>query len=161
MESFPKEEHTGNAPLTSLVKEAPILKKIKSSSPKKTILIGLGAVVIILLGVGSGWLLSGKSVNKVSTPTQKGVTQTATEAGVNDTTAFPDTAQGLLKDGGINGVGTHHLEREGGQSHWVYLSSTVIDLQGFVGKNVEVWGQTLSAKGAPWLMDVGKIKVVQ
>jgi len=53
------------------------------------------------------------------------------------------------------------LERTGGASQNVYLTSTVIDLQSFVGKNVQVWGDTLSGQKAGWLMDVGKIKTVE
>jgi len=35
----------------------------------------------------------------------------------------------------------------------------VIDLSGFVDKKVEIWGETLAAKKAGWLMDVAKVKV--
>jgi hypothetical protein len=48
-----------------------------------------------------------------------------------------------------------------GEDKYVYLTSTVIDLQSFVGKKVKVWGETLSGLHAGWLMDVGKIKVVK
>jgi len=34
-------------------------------------------------------------------------------------------------------------------------------LQSFVGKKVMVWGQTIAAQQAGWLMDVGKIKVTE
>jgi hypothetical protein len=34
-------------------------------------------------------------------------------------------------------------------------------LDSFVGKKVEVSGQTLAAEHAGWLMDVGRIKVIQ
>jgi hypothetical protein len=41
------------------------------------------------------------------------------------------------------------------------LTSTVIDLASFEGKKVKVWGQSLSGRKAGWLMDVGKVKVVE
>ena len=78
-----------------------------------------------------------------------------------DEKTFKDTAEGTLQEGGISGEGTHHLVRPGGDSQNVYLTSTVIDLQSFVGKKVQVWGQTVSARKAGWLMDVGKVKVLE
>ena len=72
-----------------------------------------------------------------------------------------DNATGDLKEGGIGSEGTYHIERDGGPSHFVYLTSSVVDLGSFVGKKVEVWGETLASKKAGWLMDVAKIQVVQ
>jgi hypothetical protein len=66
-----------------------------------------------------------------------------------------------LEEGGIDGEGTHHLVRDGGPSKSVYLTSTVIDLDSFAGKKVKVWGETISARKAGWLMDVGKIKIIE
>jgi len=37
----------------------------------------------------------------------------------------------------------------------------VIDLEKFVGRKVKVWGQTFAAQKAGWLMDVGKLKVLE
>jgi len=37
----------------------------------------------------------------------------------------------------------------------------VIDLESFTGKKVKVWGETISAQKAGWLMDVGKIQVIK
>ncbi len=66
-----------------------------------------------------------------------------------------------MEEGGIDGEGTYHLVRDGGPTKNVYMSSTVIDLGQFKGKKVQVWGQTISGKKAGWLMDVGKIKVLE
>ncbi len=137
---------------------APLVKKIPKFDIKNTaILVGI-VLAVVLLGVGTGWLLSGKGKTiKTVTDANKGVV----EAGVSDTSTFKDTAEGVLEEGGTGGEGTHHLTREGGASQNVYLTSTVIDLQSFVGKKVEVWGQTVSGKKAGWLMDVGKVKVIE
>lgn len=135
-----------------------------SNSGKKNVaVLSVFAVIVILAGVGGGFLMSRGGVKGTATsaPSVPGAKQSATEAGVSDTSAFKDTATGVLKEGGINGEGTHHLERTGGSSQNVYLTSTVIDLESFVGKKVEVWGQTISAREAGWLMDVGKVKVVE
>jgi hypothetical protein len=47
-----------------------------------------------------------------------------------------------------------------GEHKYVYLTSSVVDLQSFVGKKVQVWGETLAGQSAGWLMDVGKVKVI-
>lgn len=141
-----------------------MVKQFNKPSSKKSmgILIGF-AVVVVLAGVGGGFLMSRGGVKGTSTsvPSVPGAKKTANEAGVADESTFKDTATGVLKSGGIKGEGTHHLERDGGPSQNVYLTSTVIDLESFVGKKVQVWGQTISARDAGWLMDVGKVKVVE
>lgn len=119
-----------------------------------------GAFAVVILGVGSAWLISSKLINK-SAGAAPGAKVTSTEAGMLDANTKYDNATGDLKDGGIGNEGTHHLERDGGPSHFVYLTSSVIDLSSFVGKKVQIWGQTLASKKAGWLMDVAKIQVVQ
>lgn len=141
-----------------------VLKQFAPSSPKNMKMFVIVGVLVVALGVGGGFLLSGKgSVIGTSTSNQvvPGSKKTANEAGIADEKTFKDTATGTLKAGGVSGEGTHHLERDGGSSQNVYLTSTVIDLESFVGKKVQVWGQTISGKNAGWLMDVGKVKVVE
>ena len=120
----------------------------------------LGAFLVVLAGVGTAYLLSSKLVNRGG-GVGPGVKVTSTEAGALDPKVKYDNATGILRDGGISNEGTHHLETEGGPSHYVYLTSSVIDLGSFVGKKVQVWGQTLASKKAGWLMDVAKIQVAQ
>ena len=79
---------------------------------------------------------------------------------VEDLSGAVKEVEGTLVEGGIEGEGTHHLERPGGPSQNVYLTSTAIDLQSLVGKKVHVWGETLSGIKAGWLMDVVKVKVL-
>lgn len=74
---------------------------------------------------------------------------------------FKDTATGLLEKGDINGEGTHILNRPGGKSQRASLTSSAIDLDLFVGKNVEVKGETNASSKTSWLMDVGSIKVLE
>jgi len=144
--------------------EIGVLKAFPKKSGKNTLFMALGALLVVLLGVGTGWSLSGRELGvKKTSPTDvaPGAQKSKTEAGVEDTSKFPDEAEGMLVEEGIDGEGTHHLERTGGESQNVYLTSTVIDLQSFVGKKVKVWGETVSGKKAGWLMDVGKIKVTE
>lgn len=73
---------------------------------------------------------------------------------------FKDSAEGSLESGGLGTEGTHKLTREGGDSQTVYLTSSVIDLELFVGKKVRVKGETFSAQKAGWFMDVGSVEVL-
>lgn len=79
----------------------------------------------------------------------------------NTSKTFADSATGTVKAGGINGEGTHTLEREGGKTQNAALTSSVVDLDLFVGKKVEVKGETNDSNKAGWLMDVGSIKVLE
>ena len=137
-----------------------VLKKFPKFDFKSNLPLILGAVLVVAAGIGSGWLLSGNR-SLGGTPSVPGAASGPKEAGIADEATFKDHAEGVLEEGGVDGEGTHHLVRPGGASQNVYLTSTVIDLQSFVGKKVEVWGQTISAREAGWLMDVGKIKVIE
>lgn len=74
---------------------------------------------------------------------------------------FKDSATGTIEKGSINGVGTHILNRPGGADQRAALTSSIIDLDLFVGKKVEVKGETNSSAKAGWLMDVGSIKILE
>jgi hypothetical protein len=132
--------------------------KAKGGSPMKV--VGL-LLVMILLGVGTGYAIAHKN----GTSTQKAAgaptysVSTGKTFGVSDTTDFPDTAQGTLQKGGIEGEGAYHLVRSGGDSQNVYMTSSEVDLSQFVGKTIKVWGKTQAAQHAGWLMDVGKVQV--
>ncbi|MDO8429639.1 MAG: hypothetical protein Q7S88_03345 [Candidatus Daviesbacteria bacterium] len=52
--------------------------------------------------------------------------------------------------------GTHLLIREAGNP--VALTSSVIDLSEYEGKDVKVFGETQKALKEGWLMDVGKVE---
>jgi len=135
----------------------------KSNTIKK-ILPFLAIVLIIVLCIFAGFFLSGKKNFLApglsgTVPTEK-ITK-GSEFGSNDTSKFKDTATGVLESGGLDGEGTHKLTREGGPSQTVYLTSSVLDLDQFVGKKVQVWGETFTGQKAGWLMDVGRIKVLE
>jgi len=120
----------------------------------------VGALLVVLVGVGTAWMISGK-VNGGSAGAAPGAKVTSTSAGVLDPSVKYDTATGVLQDGGLNGEGNFHLVRDGGASHYVYLISSVVDLSSFVNKTVQVWGQTEASKKVGWLMDVAKVQVAQ
>lgn len=141
--------------------QKPVVKKFPKEGVKGLLLPLVFGFLIILAGVGTGWLLSGASKTKQTSEVASGAEQGQLEAGLSDEATFRDNAEGVLEEGGINGEGTHHLVRDGGASQYVYLTSTVIDLESFKGKKVQVWGETISAQKAGWLMDVGRVKVVE
>ncbi|MGD9129304.1 MAG: hypothetical protein PVJ09_02345 [Candidatus Woesebacteria bacterium] len=81
--------------------------------------------------------------------------------GVKDESIFgDDKAEGYLESGGIEDEGSHRLLRPGGESQTVYLTSSTTDLDKFVGMNVKVAGETFKAQKAGWLMDVGRVEVL-
>lgn len=118
------------------------------------------AVIILIAGIASGFILS--SVLRKGT-TSSGTSGSASKVvvGEKDGKNFKDSAEGQLETGGINGEGTHKLIRPGGENQTVYLTSSLFDLNQFAGKKVRVWGETFAAKKAGWLMDVGKVEVLQ
>lgn len=126
---------------------------------KKTILI---FVAVVLLGIVTGFILSPKqsSVVTVGSNTNVANLPKGTVFGSSNEKAFKDSAEGTLKEGGIEGEGSFHLERPGGVSQNVYLTSSVLDLSQLVGRKVKVWGQTNDAQKAGWLMDVGRAQIV-
>jgi len=122
------------------------------------IIFGFLLVGIIGAGVLTGFILSKRVATSqlLNEPLQQGK-----EVGSSDTKTFKDTAIGVIEKGGLNGEGTHKLIREGGPSQTAYLTSSVIDLDQFIGKKVQVWGETFKAQKAGWFMDVGRVKVLE
>lgn len=124
-------------------------------------------IVAVVLGAMTGYVLSpnrrsvsgDNMLNSGSVDSSK-ITK-GTVVGSNDTKTFKDTATGTLKNGGINGEGQFHLIRPGGDSQSVYLTSSSVDLSKFVGKKIKIWGETQAAQYAGWLMDVGRIEVLE
>lgn len=123
--------------------------------------IMLGIALTVLAGIGTGYALSRSQVKGV-TVTESGTKriETETTVGLLDAT-FKDEAEGILREGGIDGEGTHHLERDGGPSQNVYLISSVVPLNDYLDKKVKVWGETNTAQKAGWLMDVGKLELLE
>jgi hypothetical protein len=121
-----------------------------------------GSILIVLVGVGAGWLFTSKGGGIGGSKTTIVPSKTgAKEAGIMDAKLYPDTVEGTLEQGGIKGEGSYHLTRPGGDSQTVYLTSTVLDMGNFVGQKVQIWGKSTSARYAPWLMEVGRIKVIE
>jgi hypothetical protein len=128
----------------------------------------MGVVIgAVLLGVLSGFIAT-KFTSSTAAPSSKEVGKAGDvaaggqSAGIKDAKTFKDTAEGVLKEGGMEGEGSYHIERTPGQADQnAYLTSTAVDLSAFVGKKVKVWGQTFAGEKAGWLMDVGYVEVIK
>lgn len=132
----------------------------KFSLNQRVYLILGGALIFGLL---SGFLLS-QNKSGVSSVTKNGTVtsfQKGTVVGSDDTKTFKDQTEGIMKKGGTDGEGAYHLVRPGGDSQNVYLTSSIVDLSKFIDKKVKVWGQTQKAQVAGWLMDVGRVEVLE
>ncbi len=149
-------------------KNSPLLHDFKGTSEvsffTSNIVILLG--VVVLLGVTTGFILtrvSGKTSSTISSSkggSSANITK-GTIIGSNDLKTFKDSAEGILNDGGIDGEGQFHLVRKGGDSQNVYLTSSLVDLSQFKERKIKVWGETHQAKKAGWLMDVGRVEVLE
>ena len=123
----------------------------------KVLLFLLVAIVLGgLIGFGISKLKKANSVTSTSpaATSEKG-------AGIVDKKTFPDSVEGKLLEGGLEGEGNFHLVRPGGESQNVYLTSSTVDLSTYIGKKVKVWGKTFTGEKAGWLMDVGFVEALQ
>ncbi len=145
-------------------KNEPVIKNFEENKPLFTRKLTIIFLVVILIGIGTGYLLGSKGSNvsgiNIKQAIESGSIKKGTTEGASDMSSFKDIAEGTLKEGGIDGEGAFHLERPGGESQNVYLTSSIVDLSKYVGKKTKVWGQTQKAQKAGWLMDVGKIEVL-
>lgn len=162
-----------NSPVDEKIGEQ-VIHKFKESGadpqsndiPMKKIVSVFLLVVLVGIVSGYGWAYISKSttakqgINSTNTSgNSQDKTPPAQKAGVDDKATFKDSAEGIMQEGGIEGEGNFHLERPGGVSQNVYLTSAAVDLSKYIGKKVKVWGETYSAEKAGWLMDVGLIEV--
>lgn len=121
-------------------------------------------VIAALLGVGSGYFLArngGKTgIKTLDRVANSSKVQKGQSFGSDDTEHFKDTAEGEVKKGGVEGEGSHSLIRPGGESQTVCLTSSLVDLDVLEGRKVKVWGETNTPEVCGWLMDVGRVQVL-
>lgn len=152
-------------------------EKPKTSPPDINFSL-LPIVIVLVLALVSGFWISrffpiNKTVADKTTTTTEGQTVISTDkiSSANDIKAgkvygnaeksFKDSATGVIEKGSINGEGTHILIREGGLSQRASLISSTVDLDLFVGKKVEIKGETNASNKTSWLLDVGSLKVLE
>ncbi len=149
---------------TAEVKSEPIVKEMEPvKQTKVTLSLPLLIIVlaIVMAGGFTGYVLA--KGGRVGTAVSGGKTSTGLQkvVGIQDEKTFKDSAEGTLREGGTKGEGSHHLERPGGESQNVYLTSSTVSLDDYVGKKIKVWGQTFDAQRAGWLMDVGRLELLE
>ena len=146
-----------------------IEENFQEIEPKKgvnKILMG-GIIAALVLGtvtaVGINYVANktGQGVGGLAGQGENGQKVKAGESYGSKDDVFKDSAIGVIEPNGIDGEGTHRLLREGGESQTAHLTSSVVDLDMFIGRKVEVWGETFDSEKAGWLLDIGRVKVLE
>lgn len=142
----------------------PVESKFSNSISKKFVPVVI-VVVIITAGIYSGLVLSSLGKQKAAavgnsteseelTPEQEQTLQVVTrdeaEGTLEKNDKLDETAQGQWK-----------LIRPGGESQTAYLTSSYLDLDEYVGKNVKVKGESLGSDKVGWLLDVATVEVIK
>lgn len=132
----------------------------------KKILPLLAIVAIVGAGVYSGLVLH--TLNKGKTATSAGISGSQEdlpkEVQESQAKTFKDQAEGVIeKNDKMDkyAQGTHKLIRPGGESQTAFLTSSVLDLDSFIGKKVKIFGETFGSIQVGWLMDVGKVEEIK
>ena len=165
MEKLPVSNQPTPQPISEF---APVAAPPPLSPPSMVtalIIFGLAISAGVATGFG-GYKLNQKNVGGNSENEPTPLAQIATDNvkagdvfGIKDEATFKDSAEGYLEAGGIGDEGSHKLLREGGMNQTVVLTSSVTDLDKFVGMRIKVWGETFKGQKAGWLMDVGRVQV--
>ena len=123
-------------------------------------------IIIIIVGLGIFTGLVASSVQKAKAQNHQAVSleeeELSPEQQESFAQTFRDEAEGTVEkndDLDKYAQGTHKLLRPGGESQTAYLTSSVLDLDEYVGKKVKVFGETFGSSQVGWLMDVGKVEV--
>lgn len=144
-----------------------VLTEIPSHYPRNWKLIGIifGLFIISAAGgVFSGWWFWKNKFVATSAGLSSYPSSSEISLLQQDNQTFRDSAEGILEKNEISSQysqGTHKLVREGGSNQAVYLVSSVIDLDQYVGKRVKVWGETFQSTQVGWFMDVGKVEKLE
>lgn len=133
------------------------IEQVQPGFPLPTFAVMVLVVLLVGVGVGYGLVRLKGSKGASFLP---GSNSAKTAGPTVNKKIFKDKAEGILKEGGIDGEGNFHLERPGGLSQNVYLTSSTVDLSQYLGKKVRVQGETFSAQKAGWLMDVGLVEIL-
>ena len=141
------------------------IEPISSGNKFAKIIPVLIIIVIVVLGIGSGLVLSSFSQSSSSSVTVLSDDEDISlEIKENLAQTFSDEAQGTLEtnaDLDRYGQGTHKLIRPGGEDQTAYLTSSILELDEYVGQEIKVYGETFGSSQVGWLMDVGKVEVIK
>lgn len=140
--------------------EEKITKPLANTEDPRRIILGV-VIAALVLGTLTGYILTSKNNKLQISSLSIGAAKTAQQ----DTKTFKDFAEGTIKakpqpdDPSEYTEGTHILVREGAVP--VALTSSVVDLSNYEGKQVKVYGETQKALKEGWLMDVGKAEEIK
>ena len=123
-------------------------------------------VVIVAGGIFTGLVLSSRSKNaKIAASKASIIEENLTgEQKKSFNQTFRDSVEGTVEkndDLEKYAQGTHRLIRPGGEDQTAFLTSSVLDLDEYVGKKVKVYGETFGSSQVGWLMDVGKVEIIE
>jgi len=121
-------------------------------------------IIVIAAGVFSGLIASsrGKAKSQVAASIEE--EELTGEQKESFSQTFRDEAEGAIEKNvklDKYAQGTHKLIRPGGESQTAYLTSSVLDLDEYLGKKVKVFGETFGSSQVGWLMDVGKVEIIE
>ncbi|MBI2599397.1 hypothetical protein HYW43_00570 [Candidatus Daviesbacteria bacterium] len=142
---------------TYLAEKGALIKRFVSpDNPKRLLLTVIG--ISVVLGTLTGYILSNKNGGLASSDLLVGAPKNAQA----DAKTFRDFAEGVVKarqqsaaDDNNYAEGAYLLQRDGAVP--VALTSSVVDLSKYEGKQVKVYGETQKALQEGWLMDVGRV----
>ena len=143
-------------------------KTLLRSVPKKGNLGKLTPIILVIifvaLGIFSGLVFASRTKNAQLPKTAVEEEKLTGEQKQSFTQTFRDESEGVVeKNDKLDkyAQGTHKLIRPGGESQTAYLTSSVLDLDDYAGKKVKVFGETFGSSQVGWLMDVGKVEVIE
>ena len=149
----------------NLVKE--VTGMDKKFNFKSALFPALIVLIILIAGGFTGYLLAQRGTAAMIAPGEGELIggaefiQGTKEMGIKDEKVFRDTAEGKIEvNDDQETEGSHKLIRPGGESQTASLTSSVLDLNQFLGKCVQIWGETFASQKAGWLMDVGRVKIL-
>lgn len=146
-----------------------ILRKIppKAAFLKPNSLLPILVIVIVVAaGIFTGLVVSSRTKSsQIESKTKAAISEESLsgEQKKSFSQTFRDQAEGTVeKNSDLDkyAQGTHKLLRPGGESQTAYLTSSVLDLDDFIGKKVKVYGETFGSSKVGWLMDVGKVEII-
>lgn len=142
----------------------PILRAIPPRSSLAKFVPALVVLVILAAGLGTGLVISSRQKSASLSSSQVAGEDLPEEVRESFAQTFRDEAEGVIEkndDLDKYAQGPWKLIRPGGESQTAYLTSSVFDLDEYIGKKVKVYGESFSSGQVGWLMDVGKVEVLE
>lgn len=121
-------------------------------------------IIIVVAGILSGLVFASRNKAQQASKGAIGEENLPKEVKESFAQTFRDEAEGVVeKNDKLDkyAQGTHKLIRPGGESQTAYLTSSVLDMDEYIGKKVKVYGETFGSSQVGWLMDVGKVEVIE